>query len=553
MEEIIKKLEERYSFLDLNKAGYKKIVDKSIEECKNKNRFADVLIENINAYILREFKREDKFYKIMSNYINQNININADALKELQKIVSFFDNLNYEPSTENIIKLFDNVIFKTLVGVVVEKNMSTIKKGNSQMILNGNAGVVIIDTYCIENDILVDEDVSDSKDYYSTDEVKMYLREINKPLLTREQEVALAYKVREGDSKAKNELIEANLRLVVSIAKRYTNHGESLMDLIQYGNIGLMTAVDKFDVTLGFRFSTYATHWIRQGIERGLADNAKNIRIPVHMHEKVIKLKKFIRQYEYEYSEEPSHEEMAAFLDCTLEQLDVVLSASSDTVSINSPVGEEEDMELGDFLVSENEEPEEETMHQAMIEGVRKLIENVNLSDKEREIIILRYGLNGEEPQTLETIAHVYKITRERVRQIENSAFKKLRFSKSAREMIDFAISPSLAQDNIKSYRKFVDENAGSNYRYTAFKNASKKVKSASRSIYELFSEYSKEEVDEAISRLTAYERNIIITKYSGSNSSLDNQKIFYESILPKMQRILKENMAKGHRLVLKK
>ena len=282
------------------------------------------------------------------------------------------------------------------------------------------------------------EDLTLSKDVKINDPVRMYLKEIGRiNLLTSAEEFEYAKRVEEGDPEAKRVLAESNLRLVVSIAKRYVGRGMLFLDLIQEGNIGLMKAVDKFDPSKGYKFSTYATWWIRQAITRAIADQARTIRVPVHMVETINKLARVQRQLTQELNREPTDEEIAERLDITVDKVREVYKISQDPVSLETPIGEEEDSHLGDFI------PDGHTMgpeEYATVEMLKEELNNVlsTLTEREEKVLRLRFGLDDGQCRTLEEVGQIFGVTRERIRQIESKALRKLKHPSRSRKLKDF-------------------------------------------------------------------------------------------------------------------
>ena len=270
------------------------------------------------------------------------------------------------------------------------------------------------------------------------DPVRMYLKEIGKvPLLTAEEEIELAKKMEQGDQEAKKRLAEANLRLVVSIAKRYVGRGMLFLDLIQEGNLGLIKAVEKFDYRKGYKFSTYATWWIRQAITRAIADQARTIRIPVHMVETINKLIRVSRQLLQELGREPTPEEIAEEMDMPVERVREILKISQEPVSLETPIGEEEDSHLGDFIQDDNVPvPADAATFTLLKEQLDEVLST--LTEREQKVLILRFGLEDGRARTLEEVGKEFNVTRERIRQIEAKALRKLRHPSRSRKLKDY-------------------------------------------------------------------------------------------------------------------
>ena len=299
------------------------------------------------------------------------------------------------------------------------------------------------------SDLEVEEEFSDEDlaitaenvDAFADDSVRLYLREIGKiPLLTPEEEADLAQRIIKGDKKAKDKMVESNMRLVVSIAKRYGGRGLDFLDLIQEGNTGLLRAVDKFDPEKGFKFSTYATWWVRQAITRAIADQARTIRIPVHMVETINKVLRTTRKLTAELNREPTNEEIAKELDMEPEKVDYVMRIKQDIASLDASVGREgddEDSVLGDFVEDEERDsPEDSAANQILKEQLSEII--ATLTDREQKIIRLRFGIGGGRPHTLEEVGNEFDVTRERIRQIEAKALSKLRKNKDTKKLHEY-------------------------------------------------------------------------------------------------------------------
>ena len=277
-----------------------------------------------------------------------------------------------------------------------------------------------------------------TKDLTINDPVRMYLKEIGQiKLLTTEEELELADRIAQGDEQAKAILAEANLRLVVSIAKRYVGRGMLFLDLIQEGNIGLMKAVEKFDVTKGYKFSTYATWWIRQAITRAIADQARTIRVPVHMVETINKLARVERQLTLELNREPTEEELAKKMGTSVEKIRDIYKISQEPVSLEIPIGEEDDSHLGDFIPDEtNMSPEDFAVNELLKDEISEVL--LTLTEREEKVIRLRFGLEDGRPRTLEEVGQLFGVTRERIRQIEAKALRKLRHPSRSRKLKDY-------------------------------------------------------------------------------------------------------------------
>ena len=347
---------------------------------------------------------------------------------EYQEISDFFKDQPLE--VEQMEKVFD---FLEASGVDVLR----ITDGNADdMILDDDGDMDKLDG---EDEIELDKiDLSVPEGVSIEDPVRMYLKEIGKvPLLSAEEEIELAKRMENGDEAAKKRLAEANLRLVVSIAKRYVGRGMLFLDLIQEGNLGLIKAVEKFDYRKGYKFSTYATWWIRQAITRAIADQARTIRIPVHMVETINKLIRVSRQLLQELGREPTPEEIAEEMDMSVERVREILKISQEPVSLETPIGEEEDSHLGDFIQDDNVPVPADAAAFTLLK--EQLVEVLStLTDREQKVLRLRFGLDDGRARTLEEVGKEFNVTRERIRQIEAKALRKLRHPSRSRKLKDY-------------------------------------------------------------------------------------------------------------------
>ena len=339
---------------------------------------------------------------------------------DYQEIMTYFQDTDFE--ADRMEKVFEILELKK-----VDVRMNDVPDEDEDIILDD------------EDEIDIEKiDLSVPDGIGLDDPVRMYLKEIGKvPLLSADEEIEYAKRMEEGDEEAKKRLAEANLRLVVSIAKRYVGRGMQFLDLIQEGNLGLIKAVEKYDYRKGFKFSTYATWWIRQAITRAIADQARTIRIPVHMVETINKLVRVQRQLLQELGREPSPEEIAENMDIPVERVREIQKISQEPVSLETPIGEEEDSHLGDFIQDEHiPVPADEAAHTLLREQLEKVMDT--LSEREQKVLALRFGLEDGKPHTLEEVGREFQVTRERIRQIEAKALRKLRHPTRSRKLRDF-------------------------------------------------------------------------------------------------------------------
>ena len=387
---IINELYLSFKYVNISDEDYVKLVLKEISDSKKTYKGDQNYIEYIKRKIkfqLSEMTKKMLFnpktsFTLLNNYITQNIvsiSNYVDAIKYFKKLSNFLETYNYVPNLDLLVELINkNVIFNQMISTIFNECRTQITSGKAEEQFDDNLLLSTIDTYCMLNHIEINELENISYDDYdisklsSMDSVKMYLKEIGeRPLLSTEQERNLAIRLSEGDAKARELFIESNLRLVVYIAKRYVDRGLSFLDLIQEGNLGLIKAVDNYDISKSYKFSTYAIHWIRQAITRAIANKGRNIRIPVHMYSKVGLYKRTITKMEEQLGRSPTINEIANEMDLSISEVAKLHKLSEDTVSINVMIGDEKEKELGNFLASE-ETIEEEVISKKMMAGLEK-------------------------------------------------------------------------------------------------------------------------------------------------------------------------------------
>ena len=370
------------------------------------------------------------------NMIVETAKKNKNTISE-EEIIKAFETLQLtEEQTDQIYEYLEQKNIDVSRGKAPEEGVDDDDDTVELLIESDDDEDVLIEE--VEAEAEKEEEVDVLEGVSTEDPVRMYLKEIgNVPLLTSEQEVELARRVEAGDEEAKKALTEANLRLVVSIAKKYVGRGMPFLDLIQEGNMGLMKAVDKFDYTKGYKFSTYATWWIRQAITRGIADTGRTIRVPVHMVETINKTLRMTRQLLQELGREPTPEAVAERLSVPVSRGREVLKISRDPVSLDTPIGEEDDSHLGDFIEDDTAlSPADSATFSMLREELANALES--LTERERQVVKLRFGLEDGRARTLEEVGREFNVTRERIRQIEAKALRKLRHPSRSKRLKDF-------------------------------------------------------------------------------------------------------------------
>lgn len=434
------KLSSNYQFLELTKEKFEELTKEFLIDIYNKqenkklenNDYIKKIKSYLDIYVKITIKEPENSIKIINNYINITLSANKDSLKKLQSISSFLKKYDFIPTPDICIEVTkSNDILNKILKNIVEENIILITKKGIETLELDEISTTFIGIYCTLNNIELEkqEEQPEISEYYTEDSVKAYLKSLPRKILSIEEEQELGIRISQGDINALNTLVEHNLRLVVSIAKKYQNRGLDILDLIQEGNLGLMTAAKRYDYQRGLKFSSYATWWIRQGITRAIADQSRTIRVPVHMFEVINKITKTKSQLTQELNREPTDEELAQKMHISLDKLKEAISLKPDTLSLNGLVSDEDEAELEDFIPSNNDAPDEAYENQETSKNLRLLLEICCKNEKELDIMLLRYGLTGKR-HTLEELGQKYGVTRERIRQIEEKVLRKLRMSK---------------------------------------------------------------------------------------------------------------------------
>ena len=564
------KIYKKYSFINIDRNEFKSMVRETINETKNNYdgeiEYEKYLIKALNRKILGlirlDMKDQTKLFDIINNYINQEFSKDIDynsAINSFDKLENFLELCECSLTLDIIERLVkENSLINKLLITIYEVDREDIFNDSYEGTYN-DLVVYFIQMFCKVHNIKIKENeikYSDMGAFASRSSTDIYLREIqNYKLLTREEELDMIKRYKSGEIEVRDEFLSRNLKLVVSIAKKYLGRGVALTDLIQEGNMGLMKALDEFDLSRECRFSTYATNWIKSYITRYIAGKSRNISLPNHFFYELGIFRKVYTNLEKQLDRKPTISELA---DKTGKNKDVVLryfDYLNDTKSLSDKVGDEDDTEFSYFIPSSDESLETIAIKKDLSSGLTELLNKCHLKPRELEVLMLRYGLNGDDPLTLEEIGRKYNLTRERVRQMESSALMRIRRSPYVKLFAEYTSNPAKSMENIKKMREAYIDNPRS-FKKDIISEEERKPAPRAKNIYTIFSNsgYTKEELDIAINELSEEEIELLKSRYGEDltemptirNKRNEYTKKFMQELFPKLRRIIKNNREKN-------
>lgn len=571
---VITKVRKEYYFIDIDEHIIDTIAIDTIKMLSKKYNFNEIdlrdtfkkeYIENLDEYIKSITDSNEISKNMLTKYIEKTARRRKSTLENIKVLYAICDfalkynlNLVFE-DYECFIN--GNSELKEMLCDIVKANSDLIKSDKIDTYITNEIALEFIQAYCYMNGIVFEDDAFDDDEIikkllkyqknseYSDDTLKQYINSIKAPILTAQEEKELFIRLSKGDSFAREIIVERNLRLVLKVANRYKKNNMDFLDIVQDGNIGLLTAVNRFDYTRGTKFSTYAMWWIRQEITRAIGDRSRIIRIPIHYYEKIKALTYKQNLFISQNGREPTIEETAEMMDTTVKHVEEMYRYLTNAVSLNVHIGEEEESELGDIIESDEITPEEDYLRSEIYEQLKEMFELCNLSDKEIFVLKHRFGLDNFEVLTLEQVGKKLHVTRERVRQIQAKAMRKLKCSRFASKLKCYlseypVIDDKYTQENCASAKKLLNR---SNARKTKSKATVGGMSTQPLTLLELLSYYSKDDILKAMEYLTSNERKLVTDRfgedldcvYEVNNWEFAAKNIFHNNILPKIKKIL--------------
>lgn len=567
LEPMISLIKKEYSYAGLSNAIFNKCVMNGIKQAyihffEKLPTNPDLLFEssirnNLNHTIKLSFSNKNHLVEVFKSYCEKNIVASIDSnhlLNELLKISTFFNNYNCFPNSEVLIEIINtNDVVNNLLSRFVKSYSKVIQDNKLESIVNDDFLLDFIELYCLSNDVIkYDTDLEDNSllndSSYIEDSTNAYLKEIMLPLLTKEEEKVLLNRLANGDTDARKILIERNLRLVVYVAKKFRGKGLPFLDLIQEGNIGLVKAIDNFDLSKNVRLSTYAVFWVRQYIRKAIFDKSRMIRIPIHQFEQYNNYDKVLKQLENEKGRKVTEKELAKELDVSLERVRQYYMDRENVISINELAFSEDDndSEIGDMIPLSDKDLQDVVINNVLFDDLNELFDKCNLNSREKQILTYYYGLGGCPILNEKELGKMFNVTNRRISQIQISALEKIRKSKY---ISDFAV---YMQDIEKAKERVIYNGEKDRYVYRHINNkvANEKsfvIKRDGKSIYSYFFEYPEEQVTEVLKSLSDRDLDILHERYGedflnpvyNKRMSMIDKNFIYADIFPKMKRIL--------------
>lgn len=545
----IKNIYKAFKYTGISFDDYSDIVLDEISEMDGKVEetvFKNKLKKRMNNEVSKMLTDSDTASRIISSYLDvkvPKVDSYESAMKAFKKLDSFFSKYDFFMGRELLIDLLsNNEKFSSMTSYILKEKEKDIALGKSEDIFDSDFLIYTVKTYFELHGMPIKEreeeiDMIGFDSSSDLDIVSLYINELNAPLLSEDEEKALLVKIKQGDMKAREKFIESNLRLVVSVAKKFLGRGVSFLDLVQEGNLGLMKAIDKFDLSYDVRFSTYAVYRIKMFVSRAIADQSRNIRVPISRQDELYSYMTKIDNLEKKFGMNLSVDEISMMLGKSVDKIRELESLKNDTVSINALVGKDNDTELGEFL-STSESIEDEVIDSFLPEQIMELLKKSKLSEREKDVLLSRFGIGRSHVWQLKELSKKYGVSKAWIGQVELNALEKLRHLKSIEQFSVYMDNPDLALRNLEEFRKKPEKRE---------RRKTGKRGSLLKSIYEYFDDFSREDVDSVLDDLNEFDKNLVFLRYG---EDLDNPvsttlfgeeetKKFYGALVPRMRKKL--------------